>query len=121
MINPNHPSKQPSIMKITVQHKNVRSTNDLDTWVEEQIISLQPVLQIDEARISLARDFDASPAFQVQVHLITPGPDVLAEGCDHTLQAAFNKVMDNLRGKIGTRATRKQKRQRNQTPLLRSS
>ena len=108
-------------MKLTLQHKNVRSTTDLDSWVEEQIISLQPALQIDEASISLGRNPEASPAFQVKAHLVTPGPDVFAEGCDHTLQAAFRKLMDGLRGKIGSRATRRQKRQRNRAPLLRVS
>lgn len=106
---------------MTLQHKNVRSTTQLDSWVEEQIISLQPVLQIDEANITLAHDDEASPAFQVKAHLVTPGPDVFAEGCDHTLQAAFHKLMGGLRGKIGTRATRRQKRQKSRTPVLRVS
>lgn len=103
-------------MKLTLQHKNVRSTNTLDSWIEEQIISLQPALQIDEAVISLTHDNDASPAFHVKAHLITPGPDVFAEGCDHTLQAAFLKLMESLSGKIGNRATNREKRQRNHGP-----
>lgn len=108
-------------MKLTLQHKNVRSTTDLDSWVEEQIISLQPALQIDEANISLARDFEGSPPFQVKAHLVTPGPDVFAEGRDHTLQAAFHKLMEALRGKIGSRATRRQKRQKSQATMFRVS
>lgn len=108
-------------MKLTLQHKNVRSTTQLDSWVEEQIISLQPALQIDEASISLAHDHEASPAFHVKAHLITPGPDVFAEGCDHTLQAAFHKLMGSLRGKIGSRATRRQKKQKSRTPVMRVS
>jgi ribosome-associated translation inhibitor RaiA len=103
-------------MKLTLQHMNVRSTNALDSWVEEQIISLQPALQIEEAVISLTHDRDASPAFQVKAHLITPGPDVFAEGCDHTLQAAFIKLMESLRAKIGDRATNREKRQKNHGP-----
>ncbi|CAN5901863.1 hypothetical protein BH11VER1_BH11VER1_11760 [soil metagenome] len=106
-------------MKLTVKHRNVRSTNILDSWVEEQIISLQPTLKIDVADVVLSHDPDASPSFQVNVHLETPGPDVFAEGCDHTLQAAFLKTMDALQDKIGSRATRKQKRQRKQTRTLR--
>jgi ribosome-associated translation inhibitor RaiA len=106
-------------MKLTLQHKNVRSTTQLDSWVEEQIISLQPALQIDEASISLSRDLEASPPFQVNAHLVTPGPDVFAEGRDHTLQAAFNKLMEALRGKIGNRATRRQKKQKSRTPVMR--
>lgn len=108
-------------MKLTLQHKNVNATDALNTWVEDQITTLQPDLQIDEANISLAFDSDASPAFQAKAHLVTPGPDVLAEGCDHTLQAAFHKLMESLRGKIGNRATRRQKKQRNHTPVLRAS
>jgi ribosome-associated translation inhibitor RaiA len=101
-------------MKLTLQHQNVRSTDTLDSWVEEQIITLQPALQIDDAVISLSHDNDASPAFHVGAHLITPGPDVFAEGCDHTLQAAFIKLMESLRGKISDRSTNREKRQRNQ-------
>jgi len=106
-------------MKLTLKHIHVRSTDALDSWVEEQILSLQPVLQIDEANVTLAHDLEASPAFVVKVHLVTPGPDVTAEACDHTFQAAFQKVMVGLRGKISSRATRKQKRQRNPEPLMR--
>ena len=108
-------------MKLTVKHFNVRSTNALDSWVEEQILSLQPVLQIDEAEVFLKHDHQASPPYQVTVHLVTPGPDVSAEACDHTLQATFLKTMDSLRDKISHRATRRQKRQRDHAPLMRAS
>jgi ribosome-associated translation inhibitor RaiA len=101
-------------MKLTLEHQNVRSTDTLDSWVEEQIITLRHVLQIDEAVISLSNDNDASPAFHVRAHLITPGPDVFAEGCDHTLQAAFLKLMEILRAKISDRSTNREKRQQNQ-------
>ena len=106
-------------MKLTLKHSQVRSTDALDTWVEEQILSLQPLLQIDEANVTLAYDGEASPAFGVKVHLATPGPDVVVEAHDHTFQAAFHKVMVGLRVKISSRATRKQKRQRNPEPLMR--
>lgn len=108
-------------MKLTLEHKNVHSTNALDAWVEEQIITLQPALQIDEAIISLTHDSDASPAFHVKAHLITPGPDVFAEGCDHTLQAAFLKLMESLRGKISGRSTMTQKRRKERNGAVRGS
>jgi ribosome-associated translation inhibitor RaiA len=106
-------------MKLTLKHQHVRSTNTLDSWVEEQIISLQPNLKIDEAEVRLTMDRDASPAYKVEVHLVTPGPDVFGQGCDHTLQAAFKKVMDMLRDKIGSRATRRQRRRSSFVPTLR--
>ena len=43
----------------------------------------------------LERRHEGSPPFRVSVHLVTPGPDVFAESCDHTLHAAIGKVMDS--------------------------
>ena len=108
-------------MKLTVQHKNVIANRKFDASIEAQIAALQPALQIDRASVELVHDWQASPAYRARVHLSTPGPDVSAEGLDHTLEAAFQKVMENLRAKIGSRATRRQKRQRDHAPLLRAS
>jgi len=97
-------------MKLTLQHLSIRSTQALDSWVEKQIVSLQPRLRIDQALVRLVRHRESSPPYRVQVHLVTPGPDVVAEGHDHTLQAAFNKVMVQLRNKITSRLARQIKR-----------
>jgi ribosome-associated translation inhibitor RaiA len=99
-------------MKLTLQHFSVRSTDALDSWVETRIFSLQPRLQIDEANIRLEHRREISPAYRVHVHLITTGPDVFAEGRDHTLRAAFEKVMVDLTGKINGRATKRRQRLR---------
>jgi hypothetical protein len=50
-------------MKLTLKHTHVRSTDALDTWVEEQILSLQPLLQIDEANVTLALRCRGEPRF----------------------------------------------------------
>jgi ribosome-associated translation inhibitor RaiA len=80
--------------------------------VERRIFSLQERLQIDEANVRLECSFATSPPFAVLVHLVTPGPDVSAEGRDHTLRAAFDKVMAELQGKIAGRAARRRQRLR---------
>jgi len=79
----------------------------LDSWVEKQILALGQARQIDEANIRLVRLENASPAYQVNVHLVTPGPDVFAESRDHTLRAAFAKVMKQLRDTITHRAAKR--------------
>lgn len=95
-----------TIMKLTLQHLNVRSTHALDSWIEKQIFALQPRLAIEEARVRLTRRREASPPYEVNVHLVTPGPDVFAEGRDHTLRAAVSKVMAQLHGKLVVRNAR---------------
>lgn len=101
-------------MKLTLQHLSIRSTDALDTWIEKQIFLLQPTLRIDEANVRLVRQPEASPAYRVHVHLVTPGPDVFAEGNDHTLRAAFAKVMAQLRSKISGRTAKRVNRIKSQ-------
>jgi ribosome-associated translation inhibitor RaiA len=97
-------------MRLNVQHLNIPALANLDAWVEKQIFALGRTRQIDEANIRLIRLENASPAFQVNVHLVTPGPDVFAESRDHTLRAAFEKVMKQLHGKLTSRATKQVQR-----------
>jgi ribosome-associated translation inhibitor RaiA len=97
-------------MRLNLQHFAIPSTNALDAWIENQIFALQPRLQIDEANVRVALRREASPPYLVHVHLVTPGPDVFAEGNDHTLRAAFSKAMAQLRDQITSRAGRRLQR-----------
>ena len=108
-------------MKLNVQHHNLRSTHELDSLVEERILALQPRLQIDEAKIRLECRWEESPAYRVAIHLVTPGPDVLAEGRDHTIRAAIAKAVADIEAKLGHRASKPLRRLRSnlQTPAPR--
>lgn len=97
-------------MRLHVQHLNIRPLDLMHACVEQQLRALSACRQIDEANVRLARRRDASPAYQVHVHLVTPGPDVFAESRDHTLRAAFTKAMTQLRQQIGSRASKRLQR-----------
>lgn len=99
-------------MKLTVQHRNLRSTDEVDSLLEERIIELQPRLQIDEARVSLECRWQHSPAYRVAIHIVTPGPDLQAEGQDHTIHAAIGKALVNLEGRLRHRALKPARRVR---------
>ena len=101
-------------MRLNVQHFGIPSTDALDSWVEQQILALGRLRQIDEANVKLTQHADSSPAFQVNVHLVTPGPDVFAEGRDHTLRAAFTKVMAQLRATITSREAKRLRKTKSQ-------
>jgi ribosome-associated translation inhibitor RaiA len=94
-------------MKLTVEHLELRSTNSVDTLIEERILALEPRLQIDEARVRLERRRELSPPYRVTVHLVTPGPDLLAEAKDHTILAAIDKVMLDIESKLHQRADKR--------------
>lgn len=99
-----------SKMKLTLQYHNVRSTGGIEALVENMILSLQPAMKIDHAIVRLEEAVESSPRFRTSVHLVTPGPDVIAEGRDHTLLAAINKVISALKNKIGHRVLKRLRR-----------
>jgi len=99
-------------MKLNVQHHNLRSTHELDSLIENRILALEPRLQIDEANVRLECRPDESPAFSARIHLVTPGPDVVAEDCDHTIRAAIDKVLADLEIEINRRALKRGRRVR---------
>jgi ribosome-associated translation inhibitor RaiA len=106
-------------MKLNLQHHNVRSTHELDSLIENCILALQPRLQIDEANVRLECRFESSPAFGVRIHLVTPGPDVVAEGRDHTIRAAIRKAMAEIESRLNHRSAKRRQNARS-NPLVRS-
>ena len=107
-------------MRLNVQFLNLRSLGRLDSWVKEQIFALGQARQIDEANVRFVRLSNASPEYQVHVHLVTPGPDVFAESRDHTLRAAFAKAMAQLHDQITNRATKRFQRLKSNLKTRRS-
>ena len=94
-------------MKLNLQKWNIGPLDTLHAWMEKQLITLGQTRQIDVANVRLIRLRDASPAYQVSVHLVTPGPDAFAETRDHTLQAAFTKAITQLGSTIKSRTAKR--------------
>ena len=108
-------------MKLITQHYNLRSTDELDSLVEERILAFEPRLQIDEARVRLECRWEESPAYTVAIHLVTPGPDLQATGRDHTIRAAIGKAVIDLEDKLRERSRKPLRRLRSnlQVPAVR--
>jgi hypothetical protein len=78
--------------------------------IEKELKSLQPSLQIDEARVHMERSLTESPPFTASFHLVTPGPDVIVKSTDHTLRAAILKAFQRIADKIGHRHAKRSHR-----------
>jgi ribosome-associated translation inhibitor RaiA len=109
-------------MKLNLQHHNLRSSDELDSLIENRILALQPRLRIDEAHVRLECRFESSPAYGVLIHLVMPGPDVFAEGRDHTIHAAIHKALGEIESRLDHRAAKRQQRVRSniQAPAARA-
>ena len=80
-------------MKLILRSKHQKTSPSFAANVAERMEELNRMLQIDEARVVVDRHPEASPAFRVAAHLVTPGPDVFANAVDHTLAAALKKAL----------------------------
>jgi ribosome-associated translation inhibitor RaiA len=90
-------------MKFVITHRHHDPSPAFTELTEKRIESLREALQIDEARVLVERRLEASPAFRISAHLVTPGPDILAEAVDHTLRAALEKLIIELENRIDHR------------------
>lgn len=99
-------------MKLILTHRHHQPSPSFTALVKERLEALREALQIDEARVLIERRLDASPAFQVTAHLVTPGPDVVEEAVDHTLRAAMGKMFGKLEFHIGHRHEKRARRVR---------
>lgn len=93
-------------MKIVIQHAGVASSQALDGSIERHLFALSEQLRIDEARVLVERRWSGGAAYRVIAHLVTPGPDVKAEGADQTVNAAVLKFARNLAAKVRQRLSR---------------
>ena len=101
-------------MRIQFRIRGLNATASLRAWLAQQLEHLRSLMPVSTADVMLERQRDGAPAFRAQVHLAVPGPDIHAEACDHTLQAAWLKVAKKLRQQITQRKTQQQLRHKGQ-------
>jgi len=97
-------------MKLDFRLRGWKSSAGLHRLVQTQLGGLQNSHDVSNAQVVLARDGRATPAWSAQVHLEVPGPDLRAEARDHTVEAAWRKVVADLNGQIGRRLERRRQR-----------
>jgi len=111
----NHP------MKITVNRLGVVTSKYPDRWIAARLAGIGAKRQIDEAKVRIIRYRDLSPACEVTIHLITPGPDLFSTGNDHTMMAAFDKALVGLERTLVERSAKRQRRVRDRNALHRAT
>jgi hypothetical protein len=97
-------------MKLTLSHRNHAPSKSIIEMLENELKSLLPGLQIDEARVHLERSLTDSPPFSASFHLVTPGPDIIVSSKEHTLRAAVLKAFQGIADKMEHRDAKRARR-----------
>ena len=97
-------------MKIQFHILGLSLNSSLRHWLKQPLERLQSLISVAGAAVVLEQRRDDAPAFRAFVSLAVPGPDIHAEARDHTLEAAWLKVITALRQQIERRKTSRQLR-----------
>jgi ribosome-associated translation inhibitor RaiA len=97
-------------MKTTVNRLGVLVSKYPDRWIAARLAGIAARRQIDEAKVRILRHRDRSPACEVSIQLVTPGPDLFSSGCDHTVMAAFDKALAGLGSTLAERSAKRERR-----------
>lgn len=104
-------------MKIQFHMLGLNLNASLRHWLEQPLERLQSLISVSAAAVVLEQRRDDTPAFRAFVSLAVPGPDIHAEARDHTLEAAWLKVITALRQQIERRKMRQETRLKSDRPL----
>ena len=109
-------------MKIQFQIRGLNANASLRGWLQNQLERLHRLIPVTAAEVVLEHERNGAPAFRAQVLLAVPGPDIHAAACDHTLEAVWRKVVNDLGKQIERRKNQQQLRlkTRQQLPAMTS-
>lgn len=99
-------------MKLNIKYSGFASNDQLDGWIEDQMLPLEARLLVEEASVTLSVDRDKSPPFQIGIAVVTPGPDLLVEASGHTIRAAFTAALVSLHRNLDRRDRNRIRRKR---------
>jgi ribosome-associated translation inhibitor RaiA len=93
-------------MNIQIHIRGLNIGSRMRESLEQELEQLQTSISISAVAGVLEYQRDAAPPFRTFVLLAVPGPDIHAEAWDHTLKAAWRKVLADLRKQIEQRKNR---------------
>jgi len=93
-------------MNIQLHIRGLHIGSQMRASLEQELERLETGNFITAAAGVLEHQRDAAPPFRASVLLSVPGPDIHAEARDHTLKAAWLKVVADLQKQIEQRKRR---------------
>ena len=103
-------------MKITLTTSPLKLAETHEEWVAERLVGLSERRRMDEAVVQITKHEEASPAWEVKIHLVTLGPDLTAVTRDHTMAAAFAKNVAELEGILDAREAKRASKHKGEGP-----
>jgi ribosome-associated translation inhibitor RaiA len=99
-------------MKIILRQLHHQPSPAVSDLIRNHFANLGRQILIEQARVTIDRRSEMSPAFSISAHIVTPGPDLVAYARDHTVLAALQKAITQLKQAIRHRRAKRAQRVR---------
>jgi ribosome-associated translation inhibitor RaiA len=83
-------------MSLNIHYSGCFRLAQRESAITKVIEGFRAALRIDEARVRVERSDQGPYPFRVEALLVTPGPDIKAEGSDYTFEAALRKMSQGV-------------------------
>lgn len=97
-------------MNMQISYSGCFKLNSRETAISQVLETLRDNVRVDLAKVRVERSEDSAYPFRVNAHIVTPGPDVIAEGRDYTFEAALRKLKQGLMKAVQQRKEKRERR-----------
>lgn len=83
-------------MKIKIDYRNVIGLDEVEVWIEGQIISLSALRRIEEAEVTLTWNMTKHPCYEASIRLTSQGREYHSTSHAYALTTAFSRSLQEL-------------------------
>lgn len=83
-------------MRIKINYRNVIGLDEVEAWIEGQIISLSALRRIDEAEVTLTWNMLKHPCYEASIRLASLGRQYESTSHAYALTTAFSRSLQEL-------------------------
>lgn len=98
-------------MNLNITYSGCFRLASRESAIGKALEPFREVVGIEQAKVRVERLDEGAYPFRVNATLVTPGPDVVAEGRDYTFEAALRKLGQSLAKIVRRRQEKRGRRQ----------
>ena len=83
-------------MNLNITYSGCFRLASRESAIGKALEPFRELVRIDQAKVRVERLDEGEFPFRLNARLVTPGPDVMAEGRDYTFEAALHKLRQAL-------------------------
>jgi ribosome-associated translation inhibitor RaiA len=106
-----HKPQNRTDMNLNITYSGCFRLASRESAIGKALEPFRELVRIEQAKVRVERLDEGEYPFRVNATLVTPGPDLVAEGRDYTFEAALRKLRQSLNRIVRHRREKRARRQ----------